>query len=71
VLLIYSVFEEVYGLEKAALLHRYDHIYWVEIFVAIETSCQVGFMIGGRMEVEAQWAAEPEYIMCIFDIELE
>jgi hypothetical protein len=35
------------------MVHRHNQVYGVKILLAIKASCQVGFMIGGCMEVEA------------------
>ena len=53
------------------MVHRHNQVYGVKILLAIKASCQVGFMIGGCMEVEAQRTAEPEYVMCLFRLQIE
>jgi hypothetical protein len=65
------IFKELHRLDEAAIIHGHDQVYRVKIFLAIETSCQVGFRIGGCMEVEAQGTPEPEYVMCLFGLQVE
>ena len=42
-----SVFKYLHGIYEAAFSHRHDQVNRVEVFLAIKTSCQVGFMICG------------------------
>jgi hypothetical protein len=55
---MHFVFEELYGLDEAAFSSGHDHIYGIEVFPAIEASCQVGFGIDSGMEIFAQRASE-------------
>ena len=65
------IFKELDCLDESAIIYCHNQVYGVEVFFAIKTSCQVGFMIGGCMEVEAQRAAEPEHVMCLFRLQVE
>ena len=63
-LLIYFVFEEVYGVYEAAFSGGHDHIYGVEVFLAIEASGQVGLRIDSRMKIPTQGASEAQESVC-------
>jgi hypothetical protein len=51
ILLIDAFFQPFHGINKAAFFHRHDQIDGVEVHLAVETSCQIGFIIGRGMEV--------------------
>ena len=58
-----SVFKYLHGIYEAAFSHRHDQINGVEVFLAIKTSCQVGFMICGCMKAMTQRTSEPEHFV--------
>jgi hypothetical protein len=53
------VFKKLHSIHEVALCHHNDQINGVEVFLTIKASCQICFMVGGGMEVEAQRALEP------------
>ena len=55
-----SVFKYLYCINEAAISHRNDQIDRIEVLLAVKASCQIGFMVRGRMKVVAQRASEPE-----------
>ena len=57
--LLYTVFKKLHGIHEVALCHCDDQINGVEVFLTIKASCQICFMVGGGMEVEAQRTSEP------------
>ena len=58
-----SVFKYLHGIYEAAFSHRHDQVNRVEVFLAIKTSCQVGFMICGCMKAMTQRTSEPEHFV--------
>jgi hypothetical protein len=57
------VFKYLHGIYEAAFSHRHDQVNRVEVFLAIKTSCQVGFMICGCMKAMTQRTSEPEHFV--------
>jgi len=60
VLSIESVFKDFHCIYKAAITHGDNHIDRIEVFLAVEASGQICFVIGSRMEIVAQGATEPD-----------
>jgi len=63
VLRVDLIFEEFHGLNKGRFCSDHDHVYGVEILLAIETSGEVGFWVNGGMEFFAQRAPKSEKIV--------
>jgi hypothetical protein len=70
-LLVDTVFKDFHCIKEAAIFHRNDQINRIEVYPAIKASCQVGFMIGGRMKVIAQGALEPEYFVIVAHLKIQ
>jgi hypothetical protein len=64
-LLLQTFFKILHSLHEVALCHRNDQINGVKVFLTIKASCQVCFIVGGGMKVEAQRASEPEYLVLV------
>jgi len=65
------VFEDIHGLYKAAVTHRYHQIDRVEVFLAIKASCQVSYRVGGGVEVVTKGASEPEPLAAVFHFQIQ
>jgi hypothetical protein len=54
------VFQQFHRIDEVALPYRHNQVYWVEVFPAIKTTCQIGFWICCRVKVAAQGAAKAQ-----------
>ena len=70
-LLIDPVFKEFHGIHEAAFSHRHDQVNRVEVFLAIKTSCQIGFMICGCMKAMTQRTSEPEHFLAVLYLKIQ
>ena len=59
-LLLHFVFEELDSFDERTLSSGHDHIYGIEVFLAIEASGEVGLRVESGMEVFTQWASEAQ-----------
>jgi hypothetical protein len=71
VLSIDSVFKNFHCIYKAAIAHRDNHINRVEVFLAVEASRQICFVIDSRMEIVAQGAAEPDCFVVVLHLKVQ
>ena len=70
-LLIDPAFKELHGIYEPAITHRNNQINRVEVFLTIKAPCQICFMVGDGMKVEAQRASEPEYLLLVAHLKVQ
>jgi hypothetical protein len=69
--LLDTVFKKLHSIHEVALCHRHDQINGVEVFLTIKAPCQICFLVGGGMKVEAKRASEPEYLVLVLHLKIQ